>query len=784
MKIDRLKIDGFATLRDLDLHLERLNLLTAPMGFGKSTVLNATSYAIQGHTRLGKLPSATAQMVPSESACVSVELDDGFSWSRAIQKGRKGVSQSISGVSDGDSDEQNVKLAIHVGEFAEAHDLNELMSLSPDKKRDRLLELIGKARDASGNPLDRKSIAGRVTMSFFERKLGEATVHGIGEVWPGTPDELRTHLAGKLAAADRDAFKGAIYPAIIAALSKPAPLEEQVGAMVDAVNDIKNGSKKKHDECQQAVNALTARKAALTPSAKTVEQLTTERDGLLRERESAHAAVKVAEGKASELAAARSKLTDLQARADRDAATVAGLVAPTDPSEADHLDRKAAELATQVESLGDVEAPVRAARAAYDAASDKFDATGTPATKAGDAMAAAQRKVKTIRGEIESLAGSPWQTALGLWEDFILTIPDLQMPAGVRADNTKRTCDRLDTFLREQAKLDYRDKLTADLKLAMEAAETATAAFNAIEAERKAAYAAWQDQTPALNKARAEADAQMKARREALAEIDTLRSRASDIRSQAESHARRLADATARKNRGELDVQEAERAVMQLEREAAPAALMDARNRYADIDARVSDIDNAIKAKVGFDSLVKELTATIATKEEQGVLHEVAKVALECTREIRDRLVGELVSPLLDRMNRFLAIAAPGCRAYCNLAGTGKKTVFELGWIKSRPGKPDMQVPLNTLSGGESVIYSAALVYAMTMMADPPLKLMLLEVAEVDEWNWNNLAAALEAVADELGNILVATSRVFPVRDGWNVIGRSVFAAERELVTA
>lgn len=773
MKIDRLKIDGFAAIRDLDLHLERLNLLAAPMGFGKSTVLNAISYAIQGHTRLGKLPSATAQMVPFESACVSVELDDGFSWSRMIQKGRKGVSQSISGVCDDDQDAQNVRLGIHVGEFAEAHDLNELMLLSPDKKRDRLLELIGKARDASGNPLDRKSIAGRVTMSFFERKLGEATVHGIGEVWTGTAEELRSHLGSKLAAADAAAFKETIYPAILAALNKPAPLEEQVGAMVDAVNDIKNGSKKKHDECQQAVNALTARKAALTPSAKTVEQLTTERDGLLRERESAHAAVKAAEGKANELAAARSKLADLQASVDRDAATVAGLVAPTDPSEADHLDRKAAELATRVESLGDVEAPARAARAAYDAASDKFDATGTPATRAGDAMASAERKVKTIRGELESLAGSPWQTALKLWGDVIAI-------AGRKHD----AFDALDIFLREQAKSDFRDKLTADLKLAMEAADAATDAFNKIEAERKAAYAALQALAPALNKARADADAQSKARRLALAEIDNLRSRASDIRSQAESHARRLADATARKNRGELDVQDAERAVMQLEREAAPSTFADAQSRYRDIDSRVMEIDAALRAKVGYDQLAKELTATIAEKESQSVLHEVAKVALECTREIRDRLVGELVSPLLDRMNKFLAIAAPGCRAYCNLAGTGKKTVFELGWIKSRPGKPDVQVPLSTLSGGESVIYSAALIYAMLCMANPPLKLMLLEIAECDEWAWNGLAAALEAVADELGNVLVATSRVFPSREGWNVIGRSVFAGGRELVTA
>lgn len=53
------------------------------------------------------------------------------------------------------------------------------------------------------------------------------------------------------------------------------------------------------------------------------------------------------------------------------------------------------------------------------------------------------------------------------------------------------------------------------------------------------------------------------------------------------------------------------------------------------------------------------------------------------------------------------------------------------------------------MSGGESTVFCAALAYAMVDLANPPLKLLMLEVGECDDKTFYGLIEAIEGVCRE-----------------------------------
>ena len=112
----------------------------------------------------------------------------------------------------------------------------------------------------------------------------------------------------------------------------------------------------------------------------------------------------------------------------------------------------------------------------------------------------------------------------------------------------------------------------------------------------------------------------------------------------------------------------------------------------------------------------------------------------------------ELIRPLLDRMNRFLEAAFPGHVAFCELVNDRGRPIFQLGWIFDGARRY-----LPALSGGESGLFCAALGYALVVLADPPLKLLLIEASELDIGMFGRLCNGIEAVESELDSVMVAT---------------------------
>ncbi len=184
--------------------------------------------------------------------------------------------------------------------------------------------------------------------------------------------------------------------------------------------------------------------------------------------------------------------------------------------------------------------------------------------------------------------------------------------------------------------------------------------------------------------------------------------------------------------------------------------------------ARLTACDAQLELKQRYGVLEQQLADATSTAATERVTHEAAKRLAEAIRVVRDEYLGELINPLLERMHGVLDKVRPGHVPYCHLVDDRGTADFDFGWMVD--GK--RTISFDTMSGGERVIFKVCLQYALIVLADPPLKLLLVDACEVDVPNLEWLLRALEKL--ECSNILV-TTWIFPNKrlvpdDTWRVI--------------
>ncbi len=196
--------------------------------------------------------------------------------------------------------------------------------------------------------------------------------------------------------------------------------------------------------------------------------------------------------------------------------------------------------------------------------------------------------------------------------------------------------------------------------------------------------------------------------------------------------------------------------------------------QQASVTQALNEVAQQIRAKQAWQVLEQQLAECTANAEAAQVLHDTAKAVCDAIRTLRESLMTELVAPLLDSINRFLAIAAPGRSAHCALENDRGKSCFELGWSDGMARRP-----MVALSGGEQVIFGAGLAYALVRLANVNLRLLMLEVAEVDHEHFSALLDGLAAVSGDVGNCIIATCHEGEIAaDGWGVISLAAREAE------
>lgn len=249
-----------------------------------------------------------------------------------------------------------------------------------------------------------------------------------------------------------------------------------------------------------------------------------------------------------------------------------------------------------------------------------------------------------------------------------------------------------------------------------------------------------------------------------------LRERAAVIRQAARDHERTEADLRKTIETTETRLQERRKEFDSLLSEGGFIPQEQLESQLAGLKEQIAECEAKIEAKSRHDSIDQEMKESITAMEKFSVSLETAERLKEAVQGLREKTMQSLIAPLLERMQAFLDAAAPGKRAYCDLVNDRGRPIFELGWVHDAK-----KIPLPALSGGESVLFSASLAWAMVDLSDVPLKLLLLEAGDVDAENLERLLTGVDAVKGRLSNVFIAThTKVKTVSESWSLCDLSV----------
>ncbi len=265
-------------------------------------------------------------------------------------------------------------------------------------------------------------------------------------------------------------------------------------------------------------------------------------------------------------------------------------------------------------------------------------------------------------------------------------------------------------------------------------------------------------------------------------EIVSVDAAAKELRDQIESTKAELAKLEHDQTAHEKRRSEAVELVGALERE-----LRHTRGRIADVTASAPnltiesmqtelegvrrDLETAnarVREKQAWIDLERNYAETLAAAEAKGTAYQIGGMAVSALKKVREHLMVELTRPVTALMTEFLDRYEPNLAAFITLSkGSGKGgAVFRLGWIRN-----GRRISVRTISGGEKVVLTAAMAYAVTRLKSPPLKLMLVDACAASTDILDRLGPALEWAAEEFDNIVLAVHPTVDrsVLDGWLV---------------
>ena len=175
-----------------------------------------------------------------------------------------------------------------------------------------------------------------------------------------------------------------------------------------------------------------------------------------------------------------------------------------------------------------------------------------------------------------------------------------------------------------------------------------------------------------------------------------------------------------------------------------------------------------VREKQAWIDLERNYAETLAAAEAKGTAYVIGGMAVSALKKVREHLMVELTRPVTALMTEFLERYEPNLAAFITLSKSGGKggAVFRLGWIRN-----GRRISVRTISGGEKVVLTAALAYAVTRLKSPPLKLMLVDACAASTDILARLGPALEWAAEEFDNIVLAVHPTVDrsVLDGWLV---------------
>lgn len=727
MNIQSIQFKNFKGLtRSLDAGA--LNLFLGGNGCGKTAVLLGIRFAMTGETPHGRRPMDAWKMSGPTGCSVTITLDDGFSWTRALRKHRRNgtirteldvAGEEHLGVADSEA-----LIRDRVGAFAPTWTARETLSQSPDKLRDFILGLCGS--NGTTCDLDSTVLSERIRRRFLEAEANvpadKLSMDQLREDFADAP------LLGHAASTIVGAMIGKTDPAAAAAMLSG----------LTAAREAANATKALRDEKQAAARALRERIAEIQVEADTA---TDHAEALATVREE----IRVVDEQIGEARERATSIQDADGRLrglrEKHRVTVHDLehIHAVDLGEAESADAEANELHDDLADVPDLVGAEQAANAAVQAelqASALVDACDRDYT-------AQDVEFHSLSRRLERLAGDPWAEAVRRFNVLI---------AALAADDDDGLCAGFHDWLAGRSSIE-------ESLAATERKVTCAKRMDELNAHRKTLDAAANEATDKSIAAQAdEADAKAAhdARATTIDSAETLRAKARMIRDRhatTEADRVRLAKLVDEIN---TDSNKIEDQLHELRLDGLTSGGLD--EERAALAIREQAILDAAKSAEQAKALQTELDTVVASCERQGRLHDIYKGLADAVRALREEIMAEAVRPLIKHVQAFLDAANMGRRAYCDLAGDTGRPAFDLGWSDGTT-----RVSLDVLSGGETTIFVAAVAYAMVRLADVPLRLLLIEAAEVDAQHMARLLEAIEITCKEGPQAFLATHAADPL---------------------
>ena len=766
--IARLKVSGLKSA-DVDIDLGALNLAVGPVGSGKTTISNAISFLALGYVpALGKDIAATAKLMRGSRLEVEATLADGRVIRRSIaREGTKLTAAAFASWLPGKTTLRESGEAIRAlfgeseVEAAQSIDLRELVSASPAKRAEAIDALL----DASA-----------LSPALMAQRGAALTILRLADVdlarVPADVEEASAAAAGALALIP-PALRavGAEVAAALSTMLASAGLADAIEVSRSERNRLSAAVKEK----ATARTEIETRRADIAWTGASVADLdarqaaaATTRDTASAEIDAWNKAAKIEEGARVQIPSMLESVADAEnawnlavadlPRADELRAEAAAIVDPppvtpppsieVDPGElhdAEALEHEADQVAEQAEKIA---LPVIASAATEAAAVTMAERCHASAVKSP------WRGVLEIAGELfrafdEQLDPIP--------KPIILATQRLQALAEEHGGDIEACAAALKSA---RAALTKATKKAAESAAAFEAANAQRSrllneatkfradASGIRDAANKTAKAANAAAVTAYHVANAEREKAIVANRR----------RRGDLETQAQ-----LIGAAAGDAQVALDRARAQLAAAQARVDGIQSVGVDYPAAVARRDQAIEEIGRSsasLTVARNAEALKRELDAMIAEIEQAMASRDVYAAAFWACERLREEDLAARGAGIEGRMRAFLVGAG---RPEVPFLRSGRGAC-DFGW--RRP--TGEEVPIETLSGGESAIFGAALASAIVSMRAPSIRCLLIEAAECGPGEpIAALLRGIEAVADGLDLVIVATNSPVEPSGAW-----------------
>ena len=815
MKINKLSVNSFKGI-DAEIELGDLNLIVGRNDSGKSAILQACMCACVGHGTGGKTEKETAKLGGPGGFSVTATLDDGFLWSRGIVVSPDGrAKNSILLDVDRGMGYEAARARLHekIGSFAPVWDIRKFLDMSPEKMRSFLVNLYSRIGGAAGGqPRDLEAdILHESAKNIFGAGKVEATLlhkFKVPQNERPSKDQIAKLINGQFSLEGRNLFWHAF--ALVRDCLQQDPLDA-IASSTSEIGDLINKTKKEYTAADEAKTAIQERLNSISVPAGTAREL----EAKLNEKRTSQKQV------LERISAARQRVEHI--------GTVENNIS--------NIDRRLIEIRARVAELSDIpesqeiqQASERALAESADLEAKKKD-TSAALTKADLRLAQLDNLRSNERSLIEMVGERPDVDALSQKYEahFRATeritefdqkisllrerkaVVSVQLEAAVRdkasaeetdavfrrlkvlamnVTPTEDTKDRYDDLLKEISELSVgTDDAARRIEGSTKEKQDLSAEIEAKESMRSTIARDLDDEAES-RLSRAQQLEVVRGRIEEIGDAEEIRREAKKadecVQGDLAALQKRSREIeTMRDRRQERDRCENEIGTLAQRREEASKTLEDLRGQEtatvdsleADkkhLDSEIESLQKNLESKQKHDSLEQELLDLRVKVEDKQALHKMAKHIRDALSTSRETMMEELTGPLLKGMEVVISAYREGWKPYVELVTpVGNKSVMQYGIQMG-----DTRVPHDTLSGSATAAFMAAMAAAMVRVANPPLKILLIEAAELDSENLGHLLNALAAIRHSLSNILVATH--LPVGQGpaellvnWNLIDMS-----------